>query len=533
MANKKHLVVITTYNRENLFWDSYNSIDQEKVDVLIVQDGSKNHPYSQRFNDLKVEKIIKETQRGIGHSKKKATAYALENKYEHIFIVEDDVKVSNNEVWDFCINFSKRTGLKHFNWNTAQPNILKKTFEISGEEVSIHQNVQGSFSYFHKTTFDHCEWDDYYKNAYEHVDIEYQLIKKRLLPPFWNFASPIKLNEYLVSDDGGISTITANNGSDNFTREIYRENLINATKHWNGKWDNIPNIKEIKDLGLERTELRLKWIQKTYGVPDKKKRGRKPKPNPVSVVACIKDRCLIQYSSAEDFLPKELAIMKQHDQIISLVHKAQFGMGGINLNQHLVNNKEGFRPFDHFLKTLNKQSHEFKGDVELVIVDYSSKDDDVQDLLDLYWDHEVKYVQIPYEEKFSRGFALHKGIQEAKYERLHISDVDMTYWTPNPLIEASELEVGERAIFPQIVKEHSPSSLFMYVETAGFGIASYTKTDYNKTKGYINKFSWGLEDERLWSSFVDLLGKDKIKRTLYRDCIHQFHSDSHRDKPPI
>lgn len=524
MANKKTLVAITTFNREESFWKVYNSINLNQVDILVIQDGREFQPYSEDFHKIEDAVIIThDDQGGIARSKKQATEYAIENNYEHLFLVEDDTLIKSNKVWAFCKKFSKFTGLKHFNWNEAQPNQLKTDITISGHEVQIHRDVQGSFSYFHKDIFDQYSWDANYVNAYEHVDVEYQLALKKLIPPFWNFVSPKGLNEYLENIDQP-STITGVDTGEGFN---YNQNLTNAVIHWQGKWGNRPHRTQIKDVGLERTELRLKKIQERYGVPDEVVE-KEVKPNPVSVVVCIKDRCHIKYNSVEELLPEELRLMQQHDKIMMKVAKAQEGMGGILLNQQLINNPEGFRPFDHFLKSLNEQAHKFKGVVELVVVDYSSKDDDVEELIELFWDHETNYVSIPYEEQFSRGFSLHKGIGVAKYERLCISDVDMVYTSPRPLEECSELEVGEGAIFPQILKEHSPSSLFMFVETAGFGIASFTKTDYFKTRGYPDIRKWGKEDHEVFVEFVELLGRDKIKRTLYRDLYHSWHSNKHR-----
>ena len=506
---RKPLVAITTYNREESFLKVSDSIDLEKVDVIIFKDGGGEKYHWLNGEDEFV--TIFEENKGIGYLKNEAVKYAIKNNYQHLFIIEDDVEIIVNKVWEECIKFRKETGILHFNWNTCAENKLKDS--ING--IDIHKNVQGAFSYFDVDCFTKhgIEFDLNYKNAYEHVDIEYQMIQKKLLPSFWNFVSPSNLDNFLKNIDEGKSTITGQEG--------YSENYKKSHQYWIEKWGKP--VKDIPDRGLERSKLRLEKLREEFGTPLPK--TIKSKSEPISVIACIRDRCHFRYTSKDQLHPSELKVLAAHDKIINLVYEAQHGMGGVMPNQLLMNNPEGFRPFDHFLKTLSTQADSFDGDIELVIVDYESEDDDVEDLIQLYWGKDYQYIPLPRERKFSRGYALHQGIQKAKYERLHITDIDMTYWTPRALEEASKLEVGKTAIFPQIMKEESPSSLKLFAETAGFGIASFGKSDYEKTNGYIDKSEWGGEDTKNFDQFVELLGKENVKRTLYRDCLHQWHSN--------
>ena len=121
------------------------------------------------------------------------------------------------------------------------------------------------------------------------------------------------------------------------------------------------------------------------------------------------------------------------------------------------------------------------------------------------------------------------AIEAAQYENLHITDIDMIYNSTQFLDDASALK--NSALFPIIAKEQTPSGLSLYMECHGYGIASMTKTIFNKAGGFEDLREWGFEDTKLFNAVDELLGIDNIKRTMYHDAIHQWHSVKPNVKP--
>lgn len=511
------VAIITTYNREPDFWKLYDSISKNKIDIIVIQDDGVNNAYSERFyyvmDNSRIKHHIFEENVGIGVVKQKGVDMALEEGYAHIYIVEDDIVIKDNKVWDYGISWSNFTGLAHFNWNSCLENKLDKVYEYpDGFNVRVNENASGNFSYFGCDALDGFEFDDAYFNALEHVDLEYQLCEVGMQPPFWAFCSPDKLDDYLETPNCSNSTIVG--------RPDQKENVLRAYRHWNEKWKQT--LSGIPRPTLAKVERSLAKIREEYGVDNfafSEKRG-------VSIICTIKNRCIIKYKSTDDILPQEIQQMSNHDRLIRSVEGSNKDKGGVRLNQDYMNDPEGFRPFDAFLESINKQADFFDGDVELVVVDWESTDDDVESIVKHHWKHPYKVVKLSGEEKFSRGYALDVGAKQATHDVIHFTDIDMTYHSPRFLEDASTIASG--AIFPMIYKEQSPSGLTLYLEIAGFGISTMSKETYLKSGGYPDIRKWGGEDNELFDKVEKLVGSGNVKRTVYHECVHKWHSNALR-----
>jgi hypothetical protein len=519
MKNKS-LVVIITFDREEGFWNLYNSIDIDLVDVCVVQGGSYTHPYSTDFNpnELDIDFLFRHEEKlPVVFLKQEGFNCAKDNGYDHVFIVEDDVVIEDNGIWQRFIEFSEHSGIKHSNWNSAAKNQQLFEYKINNSMTGVvHKHAQGCFQHFTSDLFDVVKWDENYVNAFEHGDVEYDLSLKGHIAPFWTFASPSGLDDMLSYDDGGESTITGKDG--------YEDNVKLSLDHWKSKWGVKPN--EIKPASISVITRYIMLKQKRHGIPMVVKEIVKTKPDPVSIVVTIKDRCVIKYRNNDDLLPKELNMMVKHDAVIGLMSKTNDGRGGIMTNKRYMESPSGFRPFDKFLKSINEQAHRFEGDVELIVTDWGSTDDNVRDVVESIWQHDFTIIDLPADEKFSRGHGLNESIKLTKYDKLHITDVDMTYKTPRFLEDASSL--NKNAIFPIIAKEQTPSGLTLYMECAGFGIASIEKSVFNEAGGFDDIRKWGGEDANLFTAVDKILGRDNVKRPMYNDAIHTWHSDLHR-----
>jgi len=194
---------VITCDRTQMLKNCLNSIKKEWYDYLIVvNDGSS------RIETKKYSIINNSQNLGVGKSKNIALKKLIENKCEHLFLVEDDVLFKKN-AFQAYIDASKKTRVKHFNYclhggdnkigNEPNPRII---LDIKGTKVALYFNVYGACSYYHKSVIDKVGFiDETYINAMEHVDHTMEIIKNKYHPPFSWFIDLENSNEYICDQD--------------------------------------------------------------------------------------------------------------------------------------------------------------------------------------------------------------------------------------------------------------------------------------------------------------------------------------------
>ena len=168
---------------------------------------------------------------------------------EHIFLMEDDIIIKDENVFEEYIKHSLVSGIKHLNFALhgpankkgsqgfkdlndrkdieGEPNprmVIPYKNEENNQEVTIalYPNCVGAFSYYsRKVLEDLGGFDPIFKNAWEHVEHTYQAIKKMYHPAFWYFADINKSWDYLTDIPNSIeeSTIAhTNTWNENFRK---------------------------------------------------------------------------------------------------------------------------------------------------------------------------------------------------------------------------------------------------------------------------------------------------------------------------
>jgi glycosyltransferase involved in cell wall biosynthesis len=214
--NTKIGVGIVTCNRSEFFKQCVNSIPN--VDTLIVvNDGT---PYDSNVYPSTVKEIIQHnTNKCVGISKNEIMRYLVQDKCQFIFLMEDDIFIKNPNVFEQYIKTGEVFGTWHLNYalpggsynvhpQTGQY-IIRKVIEDdeSGMELYLYPNCTGALSFYQRGIIKQVGYmDERYKNAMEHVDHTYKIIKAGLHPPFWWFADIAKSWEYIgnitKSDEG-------------------------------------------------------------------------------------------------------------------------------------------------------------------------------------------------------------------------------------------------------------------------------------------------------------------------------------------
>ena len=192
IPNYKIGLGLITCDRPDFFKKSIDSIYKVDCIKVVVDDGENKI-------DTLLDKINTEKPKsGVGKAKNKALQFLINQECEHIFLMEDDIEILDEKVFELYINASKSTGIKHFNFGLhgnhnldyfRRPNVRKTINYPDDLKINLYPNVLGAFSYYHIDVLkDIGLMDENFYNALEHVDHTYQICKKSYHPPFRWFA---------------------------------------------------------------------------------------------------------------------------------------------------------------------------------------------------------------------------------------------------------------------------------------------------------------------------------------------------------
>ena len=247
-------VAIITCDRPEFFKQCEASLVKIKqayknIYTVVVDDGLENVVASPFLNwYIKTEGKI-----GVGKAKNLALKSLIDKGCEHIFILEDDIEIIDDNVFNFYIEASKTTGIKHFNFGLhgnhnldpqGQPIIRKSVNYPDGTIVDLYPNILGALSYFHIDVLkDVGLMDESFYNALEHVDHTLHISLKGYHPPFRWFAD-VKNSSLYVKD------IVANHGQSKIRSEQ----------------DFMENFKKNLDIFISKNKFS---IVTNYGPPEK------------------------------------------------------------------------------------------------------------------------------------------------------------------------------------------------------------------------------------------------------------------------
>jgi GT2 family glycosyltransferase len=256
MQKDKIGVGIITCDRPDYLKDILNSLDRNFIDrLIIVDDGNKKalaaHP--------KVDYIRQTEGRiGVGKAKNLALKNLLDEECEHIFIIEDDCTITNQDVFKKYIEAYKETGIKHFNfgpaspWNRVQekPEIignLSKRGEASqkgapnpkmvinynnGISISLFEHIVAMFTYYHASVLNEVGlMDEEFYNAWEHVEHTLRIIKNGDYTPFWWFADITGSENYIKEQEGEKANTSLAKNEEEFMKRVHDGLQVFYKKH--------------------------------------------------------------------------------------------------------------------------------------------------------------------------------------------------------------------------------------------------------------------------------------------------------------
>lgn len=197
-------IAVITCNRLDYFKQTIASLPS--VDrLVIVNDGQ---PYPEDVYPDNSIVIQNSKNLGVAVAKNKGLRTLVNEGCQHLFLCEDDIIIKDKHVCDRYIDAASASGIFHLNYglhgsynrtSEGDPKI-KETMEYGDVSLDFYEHCLGAWSYYHRGVIVKVGYmDERFKNAMEHVDHTYRIIKEHLHPPFWWFADVA--NSFELIDD--------------------------------------------------------------------------------------------------------------------------------------------------------------------------------------------------------------------------------------------------------------------------------------------------------------------------------------------
>lgn len=263
--------------------DSLPKVIGNDIPLVIVNDGKDEVPAKIIDGRKNVEIVNHKKNQGVGVSKNDALRSMMAKKVDHLFLLEDDIVIIDQDIFKKYIETSIKTGILHFNYGPGSPFNRKQDtntqFDLynrhlakqdtdpaprmivdygDGIKIALYLHTVAMFSYFRRKALEEVGYiDEAFYNAWEHVDHTYRIIKAGMHPPFWWFADLVDSHKLLTEAPGAIDNSSIANKSEQWQKNVMAGREIYLQKH--GHYPNQPPY-----VDEDRTKAILKDIYKKY-----------------------------------------------------------------------------------------------------------------------------------------------------------------------------------------------------------------------------------------------------------------------------
>lgn len=263
MTNNKLGVGIVTYNSENYFKALFDSLPLARIDELIVVNGGESYNNSYPCNWIQHKNNYYPAT-----CRNDCVNFLLNRNCEHIFLIEDDMIIKDEGIFDAYINTSNKSGIKYFSFvstssctGTPGGRTPKLTIDYNNDiKVCLYQNMCNEFTYHNKLCFEKTGlYDTKFRDPFD-IDLAYRESKQDYCSPFWWFADIDKSDDYIMNNPVAVSRLQSNNRPDGSREQRIME-------QWQ-LFENKHSVSVNQIPALLKTDVinKLKNIQKKYGV---------------------------------------------------------------------------------------------------------------------------------------------------------------------------------------------------------------------------------------------------------------------------
>lgn len=255
MIKGKIGVGITTYNSESYFKTLYDSIPHNKIDELVVVNGGKE--YKGKYT---ADWIQHTENKFPSVCRNECIKHLLDKGCEHIFIIEDDMIIMNDDIFDEYIKTSQESGLKYLCFVSTSDGAgckgsrtPKIVIEYPNTKVAFYGNMCNEFTYHHASVFSNLGlYDENLRDAFD-VDMAYRESKLDHSSLFWWFADIVNSDNYITNNPVAISRLQTER-PDGARKDI----ITDIWKYFKTK--HGCNVWEITDKGVEALKFKLKAV---------------------------------------------------------------------------------------------------------------------------------------------------------------------------------------------------------------------------------------------------------------------------------
>lgn len=256
--NNKIGVGIVTYNSENYFKSLYNSLPVGGIDELVVVNGGDI--YTEKYTCSKW--IQHEVNKYPATCRNECIEHLLANDCEHIFIIEDDMIITDESIFRKYIETSTISGIKYFSfvstsWGTGTPhNRTPRLLVDYGQDVrvSLYRNMCNEFTYHHRSAFEKTGlYDSSFRDPFD-IDMAYRESQQDYSAPFWWFADIDKSDNYIMNNPEAVSRLQSDRPDGSREQRIKQEWLNFVQKHG-------VMVNQIPDTSKENVIQKLKSIK--------------------------------------------------------------------------------------------------------------------------------------------------------------------------------------------------------------------------------------------------------------------------------
>lgn len=247
-------------------------------EFVIVNDGN---PYDNNLYPKHAEIIQHTRNMSVGVAKNAAMRYLINKGCRFIFIIEDDILIQREDVFEKYIKTAEESGIWHLNYalqgpanrvqqqqgpvNVETRHLLSQeskpnpraVVSVGTNEIALYPNCVGAFTFFLREVIKQVGYhDEHFKNAWEHVCHTYRIIKTGLHPPFWWFADINESWEYIQDIPNCIEESTIAKTPE------WINNFRNGMQWFKRKHGYTPQ--EIPDTNSDEVLNQLNFIQQRY-----------------------------------------------------------------------------------------------------------------------------------------------------------------------------------------------------------------------------------------------------------------------------
>jgi glycosyltransferase involved in cell wall biosynthesis len=236
------------------------SLPQNKIDELVVVNDGKEIDAS----NCETATLYNTQGSGVGNAKNKALQHLMKAGCDYIFLIEDDMLIKSDDIFDAYIKASKSTGIQHFLFGYHGPAnkngvsggspVPRTIMEYpDGVKVALNQHCVGAFCmYTAKSLQDVGLFDCSFHNAFEHVHHSYLLCKKNYCVEYWWWPDLANSLDYIQEQ------ACSEHNSSIRPRTDWQNNIRKGFEHFI-KLEGVSPV-QITDASLEKVKAKLKQL---------------------------------------------------------------------------------------------------------------------------------------------------------------------------------------------------------------------------------------------------------------------------------